>query len=131
IPFTLMLEAEVNSRRLQAARDFARNNAFNRSFGAGENARLGIATAGKSYYDLMQALRDLRISRDDLDRLGLRIAKFGMTFPLEPRFVNEFAAGLSTILVIEEKRSFLEFQLRDTLYNQPQRPIIIGKFDAE
>jgi len=130
IPFTLMLEAEVNGRRLQAARDFARANAFNRSFGARENARLGIATAGKSYFDLMQALRDLRIAPHDLDRLGVRVAKFGMTFPVEPKFVEEFAAGLHTILVIEEKRSFLEFQLRETLYNQPHRPIIIGKFDA-
>jgi indolepyruvate ferredoxin oxidoreductase len=130
IPFTLMLEAEVNGRRLQAARDFARANGFNRSFGARENARIGIATVGKSYFDLMQALRDLRIAPDDLDRLGVRIAKFGMTFPLEPEFVKEFAADLHTILVIEEKRSFLEFQLRETLYNQPHRPIIIGKFDA-
>ena len=54
--------------------------------GAGENARLGILTAGKSYYDLMQALRDLRIGREDLDALGIRIAKIGMTFPLEAQF---------------------------------------------
>ena len=131
IPFTLMLEAEVNARRLEAARDFARLNAFNRSFGARETARMGIAAAGKSYYDLMQALRDLRIAPGDLDRLGLRIAKFGMTFPLEPEFVKEFAAGLDTILVIEEKRSFLEFQLREALYNEPRRPAILGKFDWE
>ena len=45
IPFTLMLEPEVNTRRLDAAREFARMNAFNRSFGARENARLGIADA--------------------------------------------------------------------------------------
>ena len=70
----------------------------------------------------MQALRDLGIGREDLDALGIRIAKFGMTFPLEPRFIAEFAEGLETILVIEEKRSFLELQLRDTLYNQPRRP---------
>ena len=131
IPFTLMLEAEVNGRRLQAARDFARTNAFNRIFGACENARLGIATAGKNYYDVMQALRDLHIAPQDLDRLGIRIAKFGMTFPLEPQFVRGFAEGLETILVIEEKRSFLEFQLREALYNHPRRPIIIGKVDAE
>jgi indolepyruvate ferredoxin oxidoreductase len=131
VPFTLMLEAEVNYRRVEAARQFARLNPVNRSFGARENARIGIATAGKSYYDVMQALRDLGIRRDDLSALGVRLAKFGMTFPLEPQFVREFAAGLQTILVIEEKRSFLELQLREELYNLPQRPLVIGKYDAE
>src|SRR5579872_960247 len=132
VPFTLMLEGEVNNRRLEAARDFARANpAINRWFGARDTARLGIATAGKSYYDLMQALRDLGIGAAGLDTLGIRIAKFGMTFPLEPRFVSEFAAGLETILVIEEKRSFLELQLRDVLYNQASRPQVIGKLDLE
>src|SRR5437868_1352169 len=66
IPFTLMLETEVNTRRLEAAREFARVNAFNRSFGARASGRLGILTAGKSYYDVMQALRDLRIGPEQL-----------------------------------------------------------------
>ena len=129
VPFTLQLEHEVNCRRLQAVREFAALNPVNRMFGAREGARIGIATAGKPYYDLMQSLRDLGIRRDALDALGLRIAKFGMIFPLEPRFVTEFARGLETILVVEEKRSFLELQLRDLLYNAPHRPLILGKQD--
>jgi indolepyruvate ferredoxin oxidoreductase len=131
VPFTLMLESEVNTRRLEAAREFARLNTFNRSFGGRENARLGIVTAGKSYYDLMQALRDLHLGSEELEALGIRVAKFAMTFPLEPRFTTGFAEGLETILVIEEKRSFLELQLREVLYNQPRRPIVLGKHDVE
>ena len=129
IPFTLRLEGEMVYRRMEAAREFARANGVNSWFGAGEGARLGIATAGKPYYDVMQALGDLGIRREDLDALGIRIAKFGMTFPLEPRFAAEFARGLGTILVVEEKRSFLELQLREALYNLPERPVIIGKQD--
>ena len=91
VPFTLMLEYEVNNRRLEAARQFARLNRVNRMHGA-RDAWLGIATAGKPYYDLQQALRDMGIRREDLDALGIRIAKFGMTFPLEPQFTKEFAA---------------------------------------
>ena len=125
VPFTLRLEYEVNNRRLEAARQFARLNRVNRMYGA-RDAWLGIATAGKPYYDLQQALRDMGISPDDF---GIRIAKFGMTFPVEPQFAAEFAEGLKTILVIEEKRSFLELQLRDVLYNHPRRPTIIGKQD--
>ncbi len=128
-PYTLALEYEVNTRRLQAAREFARVNRVNTLIGARGPARLGIATAGKPYYDLMQALRDFGIRREDLDHLGVRIAKFGMTFPLEPEFVAEFAEGVETILVVEEKRSFLELQLREELYNAHRRPVIIGKKD--
>ena len=129
IPFTLQLEHEVNYRRLDAAREFARANGVNQMFGARDGARLGIVTAGKPYYDLMQALRDLGIRREELNALGVRIAKFGMTFPLEPQFTAEFARGLATILVLEEKRSFLELQLRESLYNAPERPLILGKQD--
>jgi indolepyruvate ferredoxin oxidoreductase len=132
IPMTLMLEPEVLYRRLEAAREFARLNHVNRSFGAplGDNAAwLGIVSAGKAYYDLMQALADLGLGRDGLARLGVRVAKFGMTYPLEPRFTAEFARGLRTILVVEEKRSFLELQLREALYNSPDHPAILGKGD--
>jgi indolepyruvate ferredoxin oxidoreductase len=128
-PYTLALEYEVNTRRLQAAREFARVNRVNTIIGARGSARLGIATAGKPYYDLMQALRDFGIRREDLAGLGIRIAKFGMTFPLEPDFVAEFAEGVETILVVEEKRSFLELQLREELYNVQRRPPILGKKD--
>ena len=131
IPFTLQLEHEVNYRRLEAAREFAAINRVNHVFGARSDARLGIATAGKPYYDLMQSLRDLGIRREELNALGVRVAKFGMTFPLEPHSVAEFAAGLDTVLVIEEKRSFLELQLRESLYNQAERPTIIGKNDEQ
>ncbi len=128
-PYTLALEYEVNQRRLEATREFARLNPVNQVTGAGSSAWLGIATAGKCYYDLVQAFRDLGLRQEDLAGMGIRIAKFGMTFPVEPRFAGEFAKGLETILVIEEKRSFLELQLREALYNLPDRPIVIGKQD--
>ena len=129
VPFTLALEHEVNVRRLDAAREFARLNRVNTWFGA-KDAWLGIATAGKPYYDLIQALRDLGIRLEDLDELGIRIAKYAMTFPVEPEFSREFSTGLQTLFVVEEKRSFLELQLREALYNLPSRPVIIGKHDA-
>ncbi|HWZ33072.1 MAG TPA: indolepyruvate ferredoxin oxidoreductase family protein [Bryobacteraceae bacterium] len=129
-PITLALEHEVNSRRLKAAIEFARLNNLNRWRGARDGAWLGLASAGKSYYDLAQALRDLGIGEDELTALGIRVAKFGMTFPLDAAFAREFAQGLAAILVIEEKRSFLELHLRDALYSLPSRPIVMGKTDA-
>src|SRR5947209_6155132 len=76
-PITLALEHEVNARRLKAVIEFARLNRLNQWRGACEGAWLGLASAGKSYYDLMQALRDLGIGEDELHGLGIRVAKFG------------------------------------------------------
>jgi indolepyruvate ferredoxin oxidoreductase len=118
-PITLGLEHETNVRRLEAALKFARLNGLNHYRG---NGKLGILTAGKSYYDLMQALRDLGAAAE-----AIRIGKAGMPFPLDPEFAREFAEGLETIIVIEEKRSFLEFQLKDALYALERRPAVHGK----
>ncbi|MDQ6706213.1 MAG: indolepyruvate ferredoxin oxidoreductase family protein, partial [Acidobacteriota bacterium] len=131
IPHTLGLEPEVNYRRLDAARAFCRINALNKIAGSQEPAWLGIATAGKSYYDLLQAFADMGLRREDLAGMGIRIAHFGMTFPLEPQFVSDFARDVETILVIEEKRSFLELQLREALYHSAARPRILGKTDLD
>ena len=129
-PVTLALEHEVAVRRLKAVVEFARLNRVNRFYGA-RDAWIGIASAGKSYYDLAQALRDLGLNESALKDLGIRVAKFGMTFPLDQEFAREFAQGLAAILVVEEKRSFLEMHLRDALYPMPARPIVMGKTDAE
>ena len=118
-PITLALEHEVNIRRVEAARQFARLNRLNWYRG---NGKLGILTAGKSYYDLAQALRDLGVAPDTI-----RIGKVGMPFPLDPEFALEFSDGLETVIVVEEKRSFLEFQFKDALYSVDQRPAVHGK----
>jgi indolepyruvate ferredoxin oxidoreductase len=117
-PITLALEHEVNVRRLEAARQFARVNRVNTWRGDG---RIGVLSAGKSYYDLLAALRDLGIED------GVRIGKVAMPFPLDPEFAVSFAEGLDTILVVEEKRSFLEMQLREILYGRANAPRIFGK----
>jgi indolepyruvate ferredoxin oxidoreductase len=118
-PYTLTLENEVNVRRVEAARQFARINNVNRHNGI--SARIGILSTGKPYYDLTQALRDVGATDQ------IRIGKVGMPFPLDPEFVKDFAQDLDTILVVEEKRSFLEMQLREILYDQAARPAILGK----
>jgi len=128
-PRSLQLEQEIHYHKLEAARAFARANPLNRIVVAHPSDRFGILTAGKSYYDLLTALRDLGLDEDGLAGAGVRILKLGMTYPLEPAVVDEFARGLAEILVIEEKRSFIELQLRDLLYNKPERPAVYGKQD--
>jgi indolepyruvate ferredoxin oxidoreductase len=128
-PQSVALETEVNVHRLNAACRFSQLNGLNRMYGADRQASLGIMAAGKTYYDVLQAIRDMGISMEDLALVGVRLAQLSMTYPLDPMFVQEFAAGLNQIVVVEEKRSFVEAQLRDILYASAMRPEIIGKFD--
>ena len=127
--FTLDVEREIQYGRLEAAKAFAAANGLNRITAPTPDAWLGIAAAGKTYYDLRQALRDLGLDDPALRAHGIRLLKVGMLFPLEPGIVREFAHGLEEILVVEEKRGFLELLFRDVLYNQAVRPRIVGKRD--
>ena len=131
VPYSLSLETEVHEHRLQAARAFARANGLNRIAVRHDGDRVGIVTTGKSHADLMSALRILRAGPDELRAAGVRILQLGMSFPLEPGVVAEFADGLETVVVVEEKRSFVELQLRELLYNRARRPAVYGKKDAD
>ena len=128
-PYTLDAEREIVYGRLEAARAFAAANGLNRITVETPGAWLGIASAGKTYYDLRQALGDLGLDDGALRRHGIRLLKLGMLYPLERGIVREFARGLEELLVVEEKRGFLELLLREALYELPDRPRIVGKRD--
>jgi indolepyruvate ferredoxin oxidoreductase len=130
-PFTLESEREIHVGRLEAAKAFAAANGINRITVPTPNAWLGIAAAGKTYYDLREALMDLGLDDEGLRRHGIRLLKIGMLFPMEPSIVREFSRGLEELLVVEEKRSFCELLIRDVLYNLAERPKVTGKFDLE
>jgi indolepyruvate ferredoxin oxidoreductase len=125
-------EERLHMHKLPAVKAFARANAINRIvLRGGESATLGIVAAGKSYLDVAQALDDLGIDEVRAARLGIRLLKLGMVWPLEPSILQDFAKGLSTIMVVEEKRSLIEAQIKDILYTEEQRPLVIGKTDEE
>jgi indolepyruvate ferredoxin oxidoreductase len=130
-PYGLEMEREIHYGRLEAAKAFAAANGINRvALDTGE-AWLGIAAAGKTYYDLREALRELGLDEAALRRHGIRILKVGMLFPMEPGIVRHFARGLEEILVVEEKRSFVELFVRDVLYNDAVHPRVVGKRDEQ
>src|SRR5581483_3505570 len=113
----------------EAARRYAAANGLNRIVARGDGDRIGIVAAGKTWFDLRQALRDLGLEEEALRTAGVRLLKIGMLYPLEPGIVREFAQGLEEILVIEEKRSFIEMLLREVLYGAERHPRIVGKLD--
>ena len=94
-------EALLHKHRIYAARAFAQSNNLNKVMLNTESPRLGIVTSGKSYLDVMEALFDLGITREMAAEMGIRILKVGMSWPLEPIAIHEFARGLSEIMVVE------------------------------
>ena len=116
---------------MQAVAAFARANKLDRIVLDGPHARFGIVAAGKAYLDLRQALAELCITDAVAQELGLRIYKVALTWPLEAVGARRFADGLQDVLVVEEKRGFIEDQLVRILYNveASKRPTVVGKQD--
>ena len=124
-------EMRLHRYAVAAACAFARANRIDRAVLDSPQARLGIVTTGKSYLDVLQALEYLGISERDAREIGIRVYKVGMTWPLEPVGIREFARGLEDIIVVEEKRSFLESQMKEYMFNWDVRPHIVGKYDED
>src|SRR5262245_24855086 len=131
-PF-LATEARMQNYKIYAALHYCRVNQLNRIVIDSPRPRLGIITSGKSYLDVRQALDDLGITDEDAAEIGIRVYKIAMTWPLEPEGVRHFAEGLEEILVVEEKRQVVEYQLKEQLYNwrDDVRPRVVGKFDEK
>jgi indolepyruvate ferredoxin oxidoreductase len=114
-----------------AALAYIRANRLNHNVIESKNDRLGLIASGKAYNDLRQALGDLGLDTETCQRLGIRVHKVAVVWPLEAQITREFATGLKEILVIEEKRQVIEYQLKEELYNwrADVRPTVLGKFD--
>ncbi len=127
-PASVELERTLLGPRTELAVAYARENGVNRVEGAAD-AWLGVVAPGKTYHDLRQALADMGLDGPALDRAGVRILKLGMIWPLEPEVVRSFARGLDEILVLEEKRPFVEPQVKEVLYGAAGAPRVVGKRD--
>ncbi len=127
----LTQEARMFQFKWYAALAYIRANRLNHDVIAGPNDRFGLIASGKAYNDTRQALLDLGLDDATCQRLGIRLHKVGVVWPLEPQSTQAFARGLQEILVVEEKRQFIEYQIKEELYNWPdaQRPRVLGKFN--
>nr|WP_314365379.1 indolepyruvate ferredoxin oxidoreductase family protein [uncultured Achromobacter sp.] len=131
----LQQEARLLDYKLYAALAYARANKLNRELWQvpQRDARFGIMTSGKAYLDTRQALSDLGLTEAVCQRIGLRLYKVGMVWPLESAGMQQFADGLDEILVVEEKRQVLEYQLKEELFSWigsgKKIPRVVGKFD--
>ncbi|MCC5086380.1 indolepyruvate ferredoxin oxidoreductase family protein [Xanthomonas campestris] len=126
-------EMRLHRYAVAAAQAFARANGIDKVVLDSPQARLGIVTTGKSYLDVLQALEYLGLDAQACAQIGIRVYKVGMTWPLEPVGITAFARGLDDIVVVEEKKAFIERQMKELFYNWPAsagaRPSIVGKYD--
>jgi indolepyruvate ferredoxin oxidoreductase len=126
----LGMEARLQEYKRDAMLAFVRANRLNRTvISGGPAARIGIVTTGKSYLDVRQALDELGLDEARCNEFGLRLCKIGCPYPLGRADLVEFAAGLELIIVVEEKRSLIETQLREELYGTAHQPVVVGKRD--
>lgn len=124
-------EARLMDYKWYAALAYIRANRLNYNVIEGPNDRFGIIASGKAYNDTRQALADLGLDDATCQRIGIRLHKVGVVWPLEAQLTREFATGLQEILVVEEKRQVIEYQLKEELYNwrADVRPTVLGKFN--
>ncbi len=127
-------EALLHEVKLPLAVEFARVNGINRWLSDPDRARLGIVTTGKACLDVREALARLGLaSKADLEHAGIRMLKLGMSWPLDAQEIGRFSEGLETLLVVEEKRPFVEEELKSLLFNDTRaRGLeIVGKRSAD
>ena len=124
-------EARLFDYKWYAALAYIRANRLNHNVISGHNDRFGVIASGKAYNDTRQALLDLGLDDATCQRIGLRLHKVAVVWPLEAQTTREFAEGLREILVVEEKRQVIEYQIKEELYNwrTDVRPTVLGKFD--
>ena len=124
-------ERRMLEERLPAARAFAYANGLDKNLVSAPQKRFGIVTVGKAHGDLLEALKLLNLSEQDLLDAGISIRKIAMSWPLEPRGMSEFAEGMERVLVVEEKRPLVEDQIKTLFYGweDSRRPKVVGKKD--
>jgi indolepyruvate ferredoxin oxidoreductase len=124
-------EARLMDYKWYAALAYVRANKLNHNVIEGPNDRFGLIASGKAYNDTRQALHDLGLDDAECGRLGIRLHKVNVVWPLEATITRDFAQGLKEILVVEEKRQVIEYQVKEELYNwrADVRPNVLGKFD--
>ncbi|MCP4007825.1 MAG: indolepyruvate ferredoxin oxidoreductase family protein [bacterium] len=126
-PHVISIEEDLIYGRLEAVRRYAYANGLNPITVRHKKDHIGLVAAGALYHELESALHMMGLGAGRLEKLGIRLMKLELLFPLEPRRLREFADGLDEIIVVDGKRGFIEEQIRATLFNEPDHPMVLGQ----
>ncbi|MGQ9567268.1 MAG: indolepyruvate ferredoxin oxidoreductase subunit alpha [Anaerolineae bacterium] len=98
VPANARQRHPVIEERIRRVQEFAETFLYNRvEWG---DRSLGIVTCGVAYQYAKEVFPEASILR------------LGMTYPIPPRLVREFAAGVERLIVLEELDPFLEEEIR-------------------
>ncbi|MBN6039064.1 indolepyruvate ferredoxin oxidoreductase family protein [Amycolatopsis sp. 195334CR] len=128
-PGALDAEHDLLTRRLDLARAYARETGLNRAVFAPAGARLGVLASGTGFAVLQRALDDLGFDEATMERLGIRLIRLAMPWPIDAEELRRLTADLDEVLVVEDKVPFLEEHLKAALYRVPDAPLVVGRFD--
>ena len=126
-PDSLLAEADLHGPRWAMVQAFNAANEIDGLEVDPAHAWLGIVAVGTAYDAVRQALFELGLSDADLRRAGIRILRIGMPYPLGGQKVRQLARGVEQVLVVEDKVSFVELQVKEALYGRSGAPAIVGK----
>ncbi|MGE5612278.1 MAG: thiamine pyrophosphate-dependent enzyme, partial [Bacillota bacterium] len=98
------------ARTVKVAREVGINRII--PAGNGEPAPLGFVVTGMAGPYLVQVLHDLGLSGT------FPILQMGMSYPVDAGLVREFGRLCRTMVVVEERRGFLEKSIRDALMHE-------------
>ena len=122
-------EHRLHYKKIEVVKAFCKKNKLNKIIYNSSNPKIGIISTGKSYLDTKLALEKIGIDERSADHIGIKFLKIAMPWPLEESIIEEFSRDLKTIIVVEEKRSLIETQTKEILFNINNNIKIIGKLD--
>jgi indolepyruvate ferredoxin oxidoreductase len=130
-PANLDAELDLMSARLLRAGEYARLAGLNAITSEPSRPRIALVAAGLGYQAVLRALEDLGVDEAERDRLGIRLVRLSMPWPLERDEVRRLCGDVETVLVVEDKLPFVESLVRDGLYRSAGAPLVLGKEDSE
>ena len=123
-------EARIIDYKRHAAQAFARANKMDKRVLGQAGAKIGFVAAGKNWLDLAHAMQVLGMDQEAAIAHGVTTYKVAMTWPLDVDTFAEWAEGLDTIVVVEEKRKLIEVQIKESLFNDRRGRQVLGATDA-
>ena len=130
VPTSLQQEAEMMGPRIEMALRYLVENRINTNVIESPSPWLGIVASGANAEAVLAALATLGLDEERASALGIRLLKLRAVYPFDVEAIRRLAKGVKTLLVVEEKRNVIEMLVRDTLYSSVERPVVIGKKDA-
>ena len=109
LPPRTWLQEMTFDDRFDKATKRAREIGLNRMEGPSGACAVGFVAAGTAYQYLAQALYDLGLWGK------VPILKLGMSYPVDGELLGELAGRVDHIVVVEERRSFVERQVSELL----------------